>query len=48
MGPLGRVSRIACPLVGGAFTFAALEGGAEAAPGQLTVAEMRHLLHVLT
>jgi 3-dehydroquinate dehydratase type I len=47
LGPLGRISRLACLLMGGAFTYAALESGAEAAPGQLTLAKMRHLLELL-
>ena len=47
LGPLGRISRLACLLMGGAFTYAALESGAEAAPGQLTLAEMRQLLELL-
>jgi 3-dehydroquinate dehydratase len=33
--------------MGGAFTYAALESGAEAAPGQLTLAKMRQLLELL-
>jgi 3-dehydroquinate dehydratase type I len=47
LGSLGRISRLACPLMGGAFTYAALESGAEAAPGQLTLARMRQLLELL-
>lgn len=47
LGPLGRISRLACLLMGGAFTYAALESGAEAAPGQLTLAKMRQLLELL-
>lgn len=47
LGPLGRISRVACPLVGGAFTYASLEPGSEAAPGQITVTEMRRLLELL-
>jgi 3-dehydroquinate dehydratase-1 len=47
LGPLGRISRLACLLLGGAFTYAALESGAEAAPGQLTLAKMRQLLELL-
>ena len=47
LGPMGRISRIACLLVGGAFTYAALETGAEAAPGQLTLAETRQILELL-
>ena len=47
LGPLGRISRVACLLVGGIFTFAALETGAEAAPGQLTLPEIRQALELL-
>lgn len=47
LGSLGRISRVACLLVGGAFTYAALERGAEAAPGQFTLAEMHQLLEML-
>ncbi|MCG6916146.1 MAG: type I 3-dehydroquinate dehydratase, partial [Deltaproteobacteria bacterium] len=47
LGSLGRISRLACLLMGGAFTYAALESGAEAAPGQLTLAKMRELLELL-
>jgi len=47
LGALGRISRLACLLMGGAFTYAALESGAEAAPGQLTLARMRQLQELL-
>ena len=47
LGPLGRISRLACLLMGGAFTYAALESGAEAAPGQLTLARMSQILELL-
>jgi 3-dehydroquinate dehydratase type I len=47
LGSLGRISRLACLLMGGAFTYAALESGAEAAPGQLTLRKMRQLLELL-
>ncbi len=47
LGPLGRISRVACLLVGAAFTYAALETGAEAAPGQLTLSEIRQTLELL-
>ena len=47
LGSLGRMSRVTCLLVGGAFTYAALERGAEAAPGQFTLAEMHRLLEML-
>ena len=48
MGSLGRVSRVASPLLGGAFTFAALERGQESASGQMTVEEMKTVLEVLS
>jgi 3-dehydroquinate dehydratase type I len=48
LGRVGRISRVACPLAGGAFSYAALEPGAEAASGQLSIVEMRRLLDVLT
>lgn len=48
MGPLGRISRVAAPLLGGAFTFAALERGQESASGQMTVEEMKMILAVLS
>jgi 3-dehydroquinate dehydratase type I len=47
LGPLGRISRVTCLFVGAAFTYAALEAGAEAAPGQLTLAEMHQILELL-
>ena len=47
LGSMGRISRVACLLVGGVFTYAALERGAEAAPGQFTLPEMNRLLEML-
>ncbi len=43
MGDLGKISRLALPLLGGAFTFAALMKGGESAPGQMTAAAMRSI-----
>ena len=48
MGPLGTVSRVLCPLVGGHFTYASIEAGKEAAAGQLTVRELRQLYEMVT
>ncbi len=48
MGPLGRMSRVACPLLGGAFTFASLKSGQESASGQVPVKEMKMILEALT
>ena len=47
MGPLGRVSRIVSPMLGGFLTFASLSRGEESASGQLTAHEMRDLMKVL-
>jgi 3-dehydroquinate dehydratase/shikimate dehydrogenase len=43
MGEFGLASRVLAPKFGGLFTFAALERGAESAPGQPTLEEMRSL-----
>ena len=40
MGPLGSMSRVLCPLVGGEFTYASIEKGKESAQGQITVKEL--------
>ena len=48
MGPLGRMSRIACPLLGGAFTFASLKKGEESASGQVPATEMKMMLEALS
>ena len=47
MGSLGRISRVASPLLGGAFTFASFEEGQESAPGQITAKDMRYILERL-
>lgn len=47
MGPLGLPSRILSPLVGGDFTIAAVEKGAESAPGQITVTELYNLYRLV-
>ncbi len=44
MGPEGRISRIASPLLGGHLTFASLEQGQESADGQMPVIQMRDIL----
>ena len=47
MGPLGSVSRVLCPLIGGEFTYASIETGKESAAGQITVRDLRKLYEVL-
>ena len=47
MGPLGLASRILCPLTGGELTYAAIERGAESAPGQITASELRNLYGII-
>ena len=48
MGPLGRMSRIASPLMGGHITFASLESGEESASGQIPAPDMKKILEILS
>ncbi len=43
----GRVSRLLSPLFGGFFTFASLERGAQTAPGQMSIGEMKAAYRLL-
>ena len=47
MGPLGLVSRILCPLVGGYFTYTSMATGKESAPGQPRAGDLRALYEVI-
>jgi len=47
MGPLGCMSRILCPLVGGDFTYASIEKGKESAEGQITVQELTKIYEII-
>jgi len=47
MGREGRISRIACPLLGGYLTFASLDEGDESAAGQLPAEKLKTLLDFL-
>lgn len=47
MGPLGTVSRLLCPLVGGQFSYASIQKGDESASGQITVAELVNLYRMV-
>lgn len=47
MGPLGQISRVLCPLVGGYFTYASVAEGKESAAGQLTAGELRKICNLL-
>lgn len=47
MGPLGSVSRLLCPLVGGEFIYASIEPGGEAASGQLTAGDLRKIYQMV-
>lgn len=47
MGEKGKISRIMAPLFGAYLTFASLDKGAESAPGQLTVTEMKDVFRIL-
>jgi 3-dehydroquinate dehydratase/shikimate dehydrogenase len=47
MGDKGKISRVAAPLFGSFMTYAAREKGAESAPGQLTVEEIKEILRIV-
>ncbi len=47
MGPLGSVSRLLCPLVGGEFIYASIEPGGEAASGQITASDLRKIYEMV-
>ena len=47
MGPLGVVSRVLCPLVGGDFTYASIEKGKESAQGQITVRDLGQIYEMM-
>jgi 3-dehydroquinate dehydratase I len=46
-GQRGQMSRLLCPLAGGAFTYAALTEAGASASGQLTVFQMRQLYEMM-
>jgi 3-dehydroquinate dehydratase type I len=48
MGPMGRISRIASPIMGGYLTFASLETGEESASGQIPIREMKKILDIIS
>lgn len=47
MGPKGRLSRVAAPLLGSWAVYASFEKGMQSAPGQLTVRQMKEVLRIL-
>jgi len=47
MGEKGKISRIMAPYFGSYLSFASFEKGAESAPGQLTIEEMREIFRIL-
>lgn len=47
MGELGKITRVAAPLLGAEFTYASWEDHRSTAPGQLTVAELNTIYKVL-
>ncbi len=47
IGPLGSMSRVLCPLVGGDFTYASIEKGKESAQGQITVGELMKIYEMV-
>lgn len=47
MGPKGRITRIAAPLLGSRFTFASATAGKETAEGQVGRAELERIIRIL-
>jgi len=47
LGPMGRWSRVAAPLVGAPWTYAPARAGAESAPGQIEGPLLRRMLEAL-
>jgi len=47
MGPLGSMSRVLCPLVGGELTYASIEKGKESAQGQITVRDLMKIYEMV-
>lgn len=47
MGPEGRISRIAAPILGSRLSYVSLRRGGESASGQLTITEMNKIMDVL-
>lgn len=47
MGPLGRITRVAAPLLGSEFTFASPATGGETAPGQMSAEELNRIYNIL-
>ncbi len=48
MSPLGTVSRILCPLAGGAFTYASAKSGKESASGQIPAEELHDIYRMIS
>jgi len=47
MGQRGQISRILCPLAGGAFAYAAMNEGVESAAGQFTVSQLKRIYEMM-
>lgn len=47
MGPQGRISRIAAPMLGSYLSYVSLRRGGRSAPGQLTITEMDKIMDIL-
>ena len=47
MGPQGRISRIAAPMLGSYLSYVSLRRGGQSASGQLTITEMNKIMDIL-
>ncbi len=48
MGERGRLSRVAAPLLGACISYASLEERDKSAPGQMTAAQMRKMMEIIS
>jgi len=47
MGEGGRITRVAAPYLGSEFTFASVDDSGGTAPGQMTVADLKHIYQLI-
>ena len=47
MGEMGKISRLACIIMGGLMTFASVDENTVSAPGQISAAHMTRMLEIL-
>jgi len=48
MGELGKITRIAAPLLGAPFTYASIDKSRKTAPGQIDAAQLRNIINIIS